>query len=169
MERLFESENLVIKVRAQSDKSRWVVTFDNYGIGHGFERLGFGEAFFADNGVSALHVMGRREDWYQYPEIKQALAAVREQANEVVDSGPEDFQARIEELRGQAISRLREIDPEAETSRLTSARVMNVSAQRDIVQRYEGEGEPLAVVLARLRSNPQEPVRIDEEPAIVRV
>lgn len=78
MERLFESENLVIKVRAQSDKSRWVVTFDNYGIGHGFERLGFGEAFFADNGVSALHVMGRREDWYQYPEIKQALAAVRE-------------------------------------------------------------------------------------------
>ena len=78
MERLFESENLVVKIRAQSDKSRWVVTFDNYGIGHGFDRLGFGEAFFADNGVSALHVMGRREDWYQYPEMRQALQAVRE-------------------------------------------------------------------------------------------
>ncbi|HEX7352251.1 ATP-binding protein [Brachybacterium sp.] len=55
-----------------------------------------------------------------------------------------------EELRSQAIARLREMDPEAETSRLTSARAFNVSASRDIVQRYEGEGEVLATVLDRL-------------------
>ena len=56
----------------------------------------------------------------------------------------------VEELRGQAIARLRELDPEAETSRLTSARISSLSASRDIVQRYEGEGEPLTVVLDRL-------------------
>jgi len=55
-----------------------------------------------------------------------------------------------EELRSQAIARLREMDPEAETSRLTSARAFNVSASRDIVQRYEGEGEVLTTVLDRL-------------------
>lgn len=56
----------------------------------------------------------------------------------------------VEELRGQAIARLRELDPEAETSRLTSAGAFNVSASRDIIQRYEGEGEVLATVLDRL-------------------
>lgn len=55
-----------------------------------------------------------------------------------------------EELRSQAIARLREMDPEAETSRLTSARAFNVGASRDIVRRYEGEGEVLTTVLDRL-------------------
>ena len=55
-----------------------------------------------------------------------------------------------EELRSQAIARLREMDPEAETSRLTSAHAFQVSASRDIVQRYEGEGEELTTVLDRL-------------------
>ncbi|MDN5820642.1 MAG: ATP-binding protein [Brachybacterium sp.] len=55
-----------------------------------------------------------------------------------------------EELRSQAIARLREMDPEAETSRLTSARAFHVGASRDVVQRYEGEGEVLTTVLDRL-------------------
>lgn len=56
----------------------------------------------------------------------------------------------VDELRGQAIARLREMDPEAETSRLTGAGVSAFSASRDIVQRYEGEGEVLTTVLDRL-------------------
>ena len=56
----------------------------------------------------------------------------------------------VEELRGQAIAHLRELDPEAETSRLTSARISSLSASRDIVQRYDGEGEVLSTVLDRL-------------------
>ena len=56
----------------------------------------------------------------------------------------------VEELRGQAIAHLRELDPEAETSRLTSARISSLSASRDIVQRYQGEGEVLSTVLDRL-------------------
>ncbi|WP_292047191.1 MULTISPECIES: hypothetical protein [unclassified Brevundimonas] len=75
---IFESENIVAKAVTTANTEAWVVTFDNYSIGHGFNRKGFGEDFFIENGVSAIHVMGKREDWYQYEEINHALAAVKE-------------------------------------------------------------------------------------------
>ena len=74
---LFRSENVVVRSVPAADLSRWVVTFDNYGIGHGFDRSGFGQEFLRQAGVSAIHVMGAREDWYQYPEMAAAMAAVR--------------------------------------------------------------------------------------------
>lgn len=74
---LFRSDNVVVRSVPTADASRWVVTFDNYGIGHGFERPGFGQDFLLASGISAIHVMGRREDWYQYPEMAEAMAAVR--------------------------------------------------------------------------------------------
>ncbi|SPU44098.1 alpha/beta hydrolase [Brevundimonas diminuta] len=75
---LFRSDNVVVRSVPASDIRRWVVTFDNYGIGHGFDRPAFGEEFFRKAGVSAVHVMGVREDWYQYPEMGEAMLAVRE-------------------------------------------------------------------------------------------
>lgn len=78
MKELFRSENLVARLVACEDTSRWVVTFDNYSIGHGFDREGFGETYLRSQGISAIHIMGRREDWYQYPEMPEVLAAVRE-------------------------------------------------------------------------------------------
>lgn len=75
---LFRSDNVVVRSVPAEDVSRWVVTFDNYGIGHGFDRPGFGEEFLRQSGVSAIHVLGRREDWYQYPEMAEAMAAVRQ-------------------------------------------------------------------------------------------
>lgn len=75
---LYRSENLLVRSVATDDCSRWVITFDNYAIGHGFDRLGFGEAWLKSQGISAIHVMGRREDWYQYPEMAQAMAVVKE-------------------------------------------------------------------------------------------
>lgn len=77
MDELFRCENVVVRRVAAADERRWVVTFDNYGIGHGFDRLGFGEDFLSAHGISALHVMGRGEDWYQYPEMTEATAAVQ--------------------------------------------------------------------------------------------
>jgi tetratricopeptide (TPR) repeat protein len=74
---LYRSENLVVRSIAGSNSDRWVVTFDNFGIGHGFDRQGFGESFFQSRDVSAIHVMGKSEDWYQYADIEQALATVR--------------------------------------------------------------------------------------------
>lgn len=75
---LFRSDNVVVRVVPAQDVSRWVVTFDNYGIGQGFDRQGFGEEFLRQSGVSAIHVMGRCGDWYQYPEMGEAMAAVRQ-------------------------------------------------------------------------------------------
>lgn len=74
---LFRSDNVVVRSVPADDVSRWVVTFDNFGMGHGFDRPGFGEAFLKKAGVSAIHVMGRREDCYQYPEMAEAMATVR--------------------------------------------------------------------------------------------
>lgn len=75
---LFRSDNVVVRAVPAEDVSRWVVTFDHYGIGPGFDRPGFGEDFLRQSGVSAIHVMACREDWYQYPEMAEAMAAVRQ-------------------------------------------------------------------------------------------
>ncbi len=75
---LYRSDNLVVRCIPGSNRDRWVITFDNFGIGHGFDRQGFGEEFFRARDVSAIHVMGRSEDWYQYPDMADALATVRE-------------------------------------------------------------------------------------------
>lgn len=77
MSELYRSENVVVRCVPTADQSRWVITFDNYSIGHGFDRPGFGEAWLESQGISAIHVLGKREDWYQYPEMAEAMAAVR--------------------------------------------------------------------------------------------
>lgn len=74
---LYRSDRLVVRQVATADRDRWVVTFDNYGIGHGFDRPGFGEDWLRATGVSAIHVLGKAEDWYQYEDIEAALATVR--------------------------------------------------------------------------------------------
>ena len=74
---LFRSDNVVVRSVPAEDVSRWVVTFDNYGIGSGFNRSAFGETFLRNAGVSAIHVMSAREDWYQYPEMADVMTVVR--------------------------------------------------------------------------------------------
>ncbi len=75
---LYRSDNLVVRQVATGGRDRWVVTFDNYGIGHGFDRPGFGQTWLEAMGISAIHVLGKAEDWYQYADIDAALATVRE-------------------------------------------------------------------------------------------
>ncbi len=77
MDELYRGENVAVRRVPTAQTNRWVVTFDSYDIGHGFDRPGFGEAFLQSRGISAIHVMGRREDWYQYAEMGDALHAVR--------------------------------------------------------------------------------------------
>lgn len=77
MNELYRSDNVVVRCVPADDQSRWVITFDNYGIGHGFDRQGFGEVWLQSRGISAIHVMGKYEDWYQYPDMADAMAAVR--------------------------------------------------------------------------------------------
>lgn len=74
---LFRSDDVVVRRVPAGPSDRWVVTFDHYAIGPGFDRPGFGEAYLRSEGISAIHVMGRAEDWYQYPDMAAALATVR--------------------------------------------------------------------------------------------
>lgn len=75
---IFRSDDVVVRRVAAGSGDAWVVTFDHYGIGAGFERPGFGEAYLAAQGISAIHVLGRGDDWYQYGDMPAALASVRE-------------------------------------------------------------------------------------------
>ena len=77
MSELFRSANVLVRSVPTEDVSRWVVTFDNYGLGPGFDRHGFGEVFLKAYGLSAIHVLGIGDDWYQYPEMADALAVVK--------------------------------------------------------------------------------------------
>lgn len=54
-----------------------------------------------------------------------------------------------DELRAAAVARLRDLDPQATTSRITGAGASGFSASRDVVDRY-GDAEPLSDVLGRL-------------------
>lgn len=74
---LYRSDRLVVRQVRAGNTDNWVVTFDNYGIGHGFDRPGFGQEWLRANQISAIHVLGRAEDWYQYEDIEDALATVR--------------------------------------------------------------------------------------------
>jgi pimeloyl-ACP methyl ester carboxylesterase len=55
-----------------------VVTFDSWTDIRSFDRPGFGEHFLASRGIDAIHVIARENDWYQYPEMLEAMAAVHE-------------------------------------------------------------------------------------------
>lgn len=74
---LYRSETIVARAIPCEDLTRWVITFDNYGIGNGFDRDGFSQDFLREQGISAVHIMGRREDWYQYPDMIDATEAVK--------------------------------------------------------------------------------------------
>lgn len=78
MSELFRSANVLVRSVPTEDISRWIVTFDNYGLGPGFDRHGFGEVFLRSYGLSAIHVLGIGDDWYQYPEMSEALAVVKD-------------------------------------------------------------------------------------------
>ena len=74
---LFKSDNLeVVKVPGRGEGPVFV-TFEPMLEARAPDRRGFGEAFFAKRGITAYHVLCRGNDWYHYPEMPQALAALR--------------------------------------------------------------------------------------------
>ncbi len=75
---LYRSERLEVRRVPAGDGRRQVVTFDSYHEPAGLERPGFGEAFFAHEDVTAIHVMSHGNDWFQYNEMEQVLSMIRE-------------------------------------------------------------------------------------------
>lgn len=54
-----------------------VVTFESFHEDSGFDRPGFGEAFFAHERIDAVHLLCRDSAWFQDFELGEALAAIR--------------------------------------------------------------------------------------------
>jgi tetratricopeptide (TPR) repeat protein len=74
---LYRSDHLEVRRIAAGDGRHQAVTFESYHDDTGFDRIGFGETFFERAGLTAIHVLTVGNDWYQYPEIEEALAAIR--------------------------------------------------------------------------------------------
>ncbi len=77
-ELLFESPNLRIRARRGFSTTACVVTFDSFTDTRTLDRLGFGETFFLSRNIDAIHVIARENDWYQYPEMPDAMARIHE-------------------------------------------------------------------------------------------
>lgn len=72
---LFRSGNLLVKA-ARRPGEDCVVTFDSYTDDPDLDRPAFGEAVFAQAGISAIHVVNRRNSWYQEPEWRGMVATI---------------------------------------------------------------------------------------------
>lgn len=75
---LYRSSALEVRRIIAGDGRRMVVTFDSYHEPAGMDRPGFGEAFFQAEGITAIHVMSDRNEWFQHIEIEDILLTIRE-------------------------------------------------------------------------------------------
>lgn len=75
---VFRSPELLVRDLRRHASSCCVVTFESYTDNRTLDRPGFGEAFFDANGIDAIHIIPRNNDWYQYPEIDEVCRRIRE-------------------------------------------------------------------------------------------
>lgn len=80
-EELFRSPELQVRRVATGDGRRVAITFDSYTDDRDLDRWAFGEPFFMGLGVTAIHVLSRGNDWYQYADMAEALEIVRQAAS----------------------------------------------------------------------------------------
>lgn len=72
---LFRSGNLLVKA-ARRPGEDCIVTFDSYTDDPKLDRPAFGEEAFAQAGLPAIHVVNRRNSWYQELEWREMVAAI---------------------------------------------------------------------------------------------
>ena len=75
---IFRNPELLVKDLRRHASTCCVVTFDSYTDTRTLDRPGFGETFFDVNGIDAIHIIPRNNDWYQYPEIDEACRRIRD-------------------------------------------------------------------------------------------
>jgi len=75
---LYRSQRLEVRRVGAGDGRHQVITFDSYHEPPGLERPGFGEAFFAHENITAIHVLSFGNDWFQYPETEGVLRLLRD-------------------------------------------------------------------------------------------
>lgn len=71
---VYRSAHLLVKV-AHRGGDVCVITFDAFTDTSDLERPAFGERFFQDNGVSAVHIVNGRNRWYHEPDWRDAIDA----------------------------------------------------------------------------------------------
>lgn len=79
---LFDSEDLCV-IGATQAADRGVITFGTWlGQPHGGRPAtalrGFGEGVFVNDGIDELHIVPRRNNWYQTPDLAQATLIARD-------------------------------------------------------------------------------------------
>ena len=76
---LFLSEDLRVRFVDVAEASRELcfVTFDSFNDLGTLARPAFAEGFLLSRGIPAIHILSRRNLWYQEPELPDALAAAR--------------------------------------------------------------------------------------------
>ena len=79
-EAVYRSRHLLVKTAHRGDRC-CVVTFDSYTDSADLDRDAFGEHFLAGQGVSAVHVVNGRNNWYHEPDWREAIEAARLQAS----------------------------------------------------------------------------------------
>jgi tetratricopeptide (TPR) repeat protein len=78
IDELYRSESLLVKRVGGYRSKSCVVTFDSFTDYFTLDRPGYAETFLMHRSLDAVHVISRYNQWYQYPEIEQAMAAVHE-------------------------------------------------------------------------------------------
>lgn len=74
---LFRSPDLLVRQVGDHGAECCVVTFDSFTDHRTLDRPGFGEAFLDGSRIDAIHVIARDNNWYQEPDIMEAMARVR--------------------------------------------------------------------------------------------
>src|SRR5271165_505635 len=73
---VFRSDDFVARAVVGFNSQICVVTFDSYSDTRTLERAGFGEHFFEQHCIDAIHVIARSNEWYQHNEILEICRAI---------------------------------------------------------------------------------------------
>lgn len=73
---LYRSDRLEVRQVVAGDGRARVVTFDPYHAIPGTDRPAFGEQYFVEQGITAIHLLSHANDWFQYPETARVLRLI---------------------------------------------------------------------------------------------
>lgn len=74
---LYQSENLLVRHVAGYSNNYCAVTFAPFEHDLDLDRTGFGEQFFKQLQVDAIHIIPADNSWYQYPDLEEMCAQIR--------------------------------------------------------------------------------------------
>jgi hypothetical protein len=73
---VFRSQNLLARAVVGMSPDRCVVTFSPLEDDYSLARPGFGEGFFRERRIDAIHVIPNGNDWYQYADLEKLCSCV---------------------------------------------------------------------------------------------